>query len=223
MSLRFTLIVLFAVTFVEADSPYFVLDPAQFKSFLQEDYDWVVTSPGAPLFEASDANMTFAWFYRWRLYKNHTHAINETAPSGEHFSWVVTEFAPNVPWAGLDNAIPCAAGHHVQDGRWLRDASIMDSYSTWWQSGLPGVRLNYYFWHVQSFLARLEVAGAAANLDLIARILPRIADIAAAYVNGSFPSDGGNSKFLAGQANCVYNVPGNEGQVCIVEPYPDAH
>ena len=146
-----------------AAPPYAVLNPSTFRPLLQDDFDWVVSSPGAPLFEASDSNMTFAWYHRWRLFKNHTHAVNETSPSGYHYAWVVTEFAPNVPWAGLDNTIPCAAGHHVQDGRWLRDPSVMDSYSTWWVSGLPGVRLNYYFWHAQSLLARLALLDGLAK------------------------------------------------------------
>ena len=206
------LLALAACGVARAASPYFVLDPTAYKPLLQEDYAWVVASPGAPLFESSDPNMTFAWYHRWRLYKNHTHTVNETAPTGEHYAWVVTEFAPDVPWAGLDNAIPCAAGHHIQDGRWLHDPSIMDNYTTWWSSGIPGVLLNYYFWHAQALLARLEVVGAASNLGVVGRILPRVADLVAAYANGTLPSHGGGSKLLGSPANCVYNVPGNEGE-----------
>jgi hypothetical protein len=88
----------------------------------------------------------------------------------------------------------------------------MDNYTTWWSSAIPGVLLNYYFWHAQALLARLEVAGAASNLGVVDRILPQVADLVAAYANGTLPSHGGGSKFLGSPANCVYNVPGNEGE-----------
>ena len=38
-----------------------------------------------------------------------------------HKAYVVTEFLPEVSWAGAFNTIVAAAGHHIYEGRWLRD------------------------------------------------------------------------------------------------------
>jgi hypothetical protein len=40
----------------------------------------------------------------------------------------VTEFLPPVPWAGPENTINCAVGHHVREGRWLKDSSVTWEY-----------------------------------------------------------------------------------------------
>jgi hypothetical protein len=62
---------------------------------------------------------------------------------------VITEFSPKVGWAGRDNSIICAAGHHLMDARWLRDGAnstcageVADSYSAWYASGLRGVKYD---------------------------------------------------------------------------------
>lgn len=51
-------------------------------------------------------------------YHNH---INQTTNDG----YIVTEFYPHVPWASTHNTIPCAAGHHIHEGRWIRDPTVM--------------------------------------------------------------------------------------------------
>ena len=49
------------------------------------------------------------YYFRWRTYRSHIH------PTGRNDSipWVVTEFSPDVSWAGMYNTINCAAGHHM--------------------------------------------------------------------------------------------------------------
>ena len=66
-----------------------------------------------PKFTSSDSELDQTYQYRCELYQKH---IKET-PAG----YVITEFLPDVPWAGIYNTINCAASHHFREGRWLQD------------------------------------------------------------------------------------------------------
>ena len=44
--------------------------------------------------------------------------------SSEEGCWVLTEFLHKVFWSGPHNTIVCPAGHHIMEGRWLRDEAI---------------------------------------------------------------------------------------------------
>ena len=183
-------------------APFAVLDPASFAGLLAGDLAWAAAA--IPLFEASDANLTRAYFFRWRSLKTHIRATNATDPG---LQWVITEFSPPVPWAGSNETIPCAAGHQLTEARWLRDPAVAESYSRWWVSNLEGVHKNYYSWLMQAVRRRLQVEGAAA-LPLMAALLPNATENFRAFANGSSP---GGSAFVA-TSNCLYNVDGTEGQ-----------
>ena len=64
-----------------------------------------------PKFVSSDPELNLTYDYRCELYNRH---VKET-PEGH----VITEFLPNVGWAGIYNTISCAASHHFRDGRWM--------------------------------------------------------------------------------------------------------
>ncbi len=117
-----------------------------------------------------------------------------------------------MPWAGRSNAIPCAAGHHLAEGRWLRGpgAAVVDSYSAWWASNLPGVKSNYYSFYAFSLERRLQVAGLPANLPLVSSLLPNATALVASFMSGALP--GGGASAGGGPNGCVWNSPGNEGQ-----------
>ncbi|KAK3248659.1 hypothetical protein CYMTET_41884 [Cymbomonas tetramitiformis] len=93
-----------------------------YRALLNESFDWVVAN--APHFECSDEDVTQAYWYRWRLFKLHT----VETPEG----YVITEFLPKVFWSGPHNTISCPAGHHIMEGRWVKDSRIVDDYSRWW-------------------------------------------------------------------------------------------
>src|SRR5947199_41383 len=61
-----------------------------------------------PAFECADKTIEEIYYFRWWTYRKH---IRKT-PDG----FVVTEFLPDVPWAGKYNTISCAAGHHFYEG-----------------------------------------------------------------------------------------------------------
>ena len=60
-----------------------------------------------PNFTSSDEELNITYNYRRAVYEHH---VRET-PEG----YVITEFYPNVPWAGKYNTISCAASHHFRD------------------------------------------------------------------------------------------------------------
>ena len=71
----------------------------------------------APSFTCPDKDIERTYHFRWWTYRKH---IKKLSDGGR----IVTEFLPPVPWAGPENTINCAMGHHLREGRWLADASI---------------------------------------------------------------------------------------------------
>ena len=81
---------------------------------------------GIPLFEISENAIQEIYYFRWQVYAKH---IKKT-PVG----YVVTEFLPEVPWAGKYNTIPCPASPHFYEGRWLHNQQILSDYARFWTS-----------------------------------------------------------------------------------------
>lgn len=79
-------------------------------------------------------------------------------------AWVVTEFEPQVAWAGVANTIACSAGHHFIEGRWLRDSRPMDEYARFWFTDGGGNPRAYSFWPAAALLSRHAVTGGSALL-----------------------------------------------------------
>jgi hypothetical protein len=70
----------------------------------------------------------------------------------------VTEFEPEVPWAGVHNTISCSAAHHLIEGRWLRNGSFLDSYARFWFDPATGATPRAYtFWAATALLERHKV------------------------------------------------------------------
>ena len=109
-----------------------------------------------PRFECPDKALERTYYFRWWTYRKH---LRET-PDG----WVVTEFLPNVPWSGKYNTISCPAGHHLYEGRWLRDPKYLRDYSRFWFKG-GGEPRRYSFWVADAIWARHLVAPDEALLN----------------------------------------------------------
>jgi hypothetical protein len=103
-----------------------------------------------PLFDCPDKVLEEIYYFRWWTYRKH---IKQT-PDG----FIITEFLPEVPWAGKDNSISCAAGPHIYEGRWLRDPKYLDDYATFWlrKGGRPR---SYSFWIADALWNRCLVTG----------------------------------------------------------------
>jgi hypothetical protein len=103
-----------------------------------------------PAFECPDQTVEEIYYFRWWTYRKH---IRKT-PRG----FVVTEFLPDVPWAGKYNTISCAAGHHFYEGRWIRNREYLDDYGRFWFSP-DGEPRRYSFWVADVIHARYLVHG----------------------------------------------------------------
>ena len=112
----------------------------------------------APRFACPDADIERTYYFRWWTYRKH---LRHT-PDG----WVVTEFLPDVSWAGRYNTISCALGHHIREGRWLRDRTPLRDYAAFWLRPKDGGRLNgpgaYVSWIADSVLKLADMDGDAA-------------------------------------------------------------
>ncbi|WP_193211355.1 MGH1-like glycoside hydrolase domain-containing protein [Luteolibacter marinus] len=89
-----------------------------------------------PLFDAPDEDFVRTYYFRWWVFRKHVKAT----PDGR----VITEFLPPVPWAGKHNTISCALGHHLMEGRWLRDRGIMRDNLRFWLTKAEGTHLRRY-------------------------------------------------------------------------------
>ena len=112
-----------------------------------------------PLLDCPDEDIQTTYYFRWWTYRKH---VKQT-PAG----FIVDEFLPDVGWAGKYNTIDCAAGHHLYEGRWLRDAKYLDDYSLFWFRG-GGEPRRYSFWAADAIWARYCVSGdKALTIDLL--------------------------------------------------------
>ncbi len=74
-----------------------------------------------PRFACSDKEIERTYWFRWWTFRKHL----RRSDSGK---WVLSEFLPNVGWAGKGNTISCPLIHHLREGRWLRDAQYLDDF-----------------------------------------------------------------------------------------------
>ncbi|MEJ5239316.1 MAG: glycosyl hydrolase family 65 protein [Limisphaera sp.] len=93
-----------------------------------EAWSWLESR--IPFFECPDAEVVRTYYFRWWVFRKHL----RRTPTG----WVVTEFLPPVSHAGPYNTISCALGHHLAEGRWLRDFEILDGTLRFWLRGHQG-------------------------------------------------------------------------------------
>jgi hypothetical protein len=90
-----------------------------------------------PFFDCPDREFEKVYYFRWWTYRKH---IRQT-PQGR----VITEFLPPVGHAGPHNTISCAVGHHLAEGRWLRDQAPLDEYARFWfHSGANGGPASHF-------------------------------------------------------------------------------
>lgn len=75
-------------------------------------YEWLAEE--IPLLECPDKTIEETYYFRWWTYRKH---VRETEDG-----IVITEFLPKVPWSGKHNEINAAVGHHLYEGRWLKNS-----------------------------------------------------------------------------------------------------
>jgi len=121
----------------------------------EKAWDWM--KENIPFFECPSKVIERTYYYRWWTFRKH---IRQT-PEGR----VITEFIRPVSHAGRYNTISCALGHHIYEGRWLRDQKILDECIRFWlrdHEGGPQPHLHKY----SSWLADAVYKRFLVNDDL---------------------------------------------------------
>jgi hypothetical protein len=121
-----------------------------------------------PFVDLPDTDVRDTYYYRWRTFKE---ALKYTGPAD---GWIVSEFLGPVGYSAPNGGISAAAGHHLYEGRWLRDSRYLDDYLDYWLRGsgsgpkpaTEGLGKDttdwahqYSFWAVDAAVARAEVTG----------------------------------------------------------------
>ena len=120
---------------------------------------WQWMTETVPFFECPDKELEKTYYYRWYTFRKH---IKQT-PVG----YVITEFLPDVPWAGKYNTISAPVGHHFYEGRWLRNRQYLNDYAVFWFRHGGAIR-NYSGWIADAIYQYYLVA---ANKQLLTSLL----------------------------------------------------
>ena len=128
-----------AASLARGESAPFLLDPGAFRHYI-EDFNrtfpeevvnyipdsraWEFLRANIPFFTCPDRDFEQLYYYRWWAFRKH---IKQT-PAG----FLITEFLKPVKHAGEYNSLSCALGHHIAEGRWLRDPQFVDGDIHFW-------------------------------------------------------------------------------------------
>jgi alpha-glucosidase len=125
---------------------------------------WEFLAANIPFFDCPDKQLEQTYYFRWWTYRKH---IRHT-PEG----YIITEFLPNVGWAGQYNSISCPAAHHFMEGRWLRDSRYLKDYARFWFNGVSSPR-SYSFWAADAISRFCEVHPDEAMLRELFPLMER--------------------------------------------------
>jgi hypothetical protein len=112
-------------------------------------YDWL--KEAVPIFECPNEDIERTYYFRFWTYRKHV----KSTPEG----YVITEFLPKVKWSGKYNEINAALGHHIYEGRWLRNSKkyLVDYIK--YMLEYPEESHRYSTWLADAALKLTEVAG----------------------------------------------------------------
>ena len=99
-------------------------DEELYPQHISNAQSWEFLRDNVPMFECPDKQIEEIYYFRWWTYRKHI----KSTPDG----FIITEFLPQVGWAGKHNSISCPAGHHIYEGRWLHDPAFLNDYTTFW-------------------------------------------------------------------------------------------
>jgi hypothetical protein len=137
-----------------------------------EAFEWMARN--IPLLSCPDSELERVYYYRWWAFRKHI----EATPQG----FVLTEFLRPVKHATDYNAISCALGLHVAEGRWLRDRRYLDDYLSFWLTGGENGGLERHYhqfsnWTASAVWDRWLADGETKSM--VARLDSLIADFRA--------------------------------------------
>lgn len=124
--------------------------------------DWLKEE--IPVLECSDKVIEKTYYFRWWTYRKHI----KNTPEG----YVITEFLPKVSWSGIYNVINAPVGHHLMEGRWLKNAEkyITDYINIFFN--YPEVGLRYSNWLIWAINKFGEVKNCIDKKDILKKSVP---------------------------------------------------
>lgn len=126
------------------------------------DKAWDFLEKNIPFFDCPDKQLQETYYFRWWVYRKHI----RSTPEGH----IITEFLPNVYWAGKYNAISDAAPLHFMEGRWLKETSYFKEYAEFWLKGSGAKTLRgYSVWLAN---ALLNYTNVHPNDSLLSALFP---------------------------------------------------
>lgn len=127
-------------------------------NLIPNDQSWDWMARNVPAFECPDPAIQEIYWYRWWVYRK---ALKQTA--GGQVS--LTEFIKR-------NPVSSAVGHHVLEGRWLRDKHYGDDLLRYWLRGVNGTpndKRRYSGWTIWAAYHRYLATG---DRDFLVGMLP---------------------------------------------------
>lgn len=84
-----------------------------------------------PFLDIPNQQIQEIYYFRWQTYKEHL------VYSGAQYGYLASEFLQPVSYGAPYGGIVAAAGHHINEGRWIRDQRYGKNIVNFWLSG-PG-------------------------------------------------------------------------------------
>lgn len=100
------------------------LDTEAVKNYIPDAKALTWMADQIPLLECPDQVIEQNYYYRWWTFRKHL----VKTPDG----FIFTEFIEPVKHAGKYNSISCALGHHIYEGRWLKNNNYLQEYINFW-------------------------------------------------------------------------------------------
>ena len=139
-------------------------DDELFATYIPNNQTYEFLSANIPRFECPDRQLEEIYYFRWWTFRKHI----RLTPEG----FIITEFLPDVPWAGKYNAISCAGMHHYHEGRWLHNQQYLNDYAYYWLRKGGSVR-SYSFPIAYALYSQYLVSG---NPSVAEDLLPDLID-----------------------------------------------
>jgi hypothetical protein len=132
-----------------------------FANYIPDAQAWQFLKANIPFFTCPDHDVEQIYYYRWWTFRKH---IQQT-PLG----FIITEFLKPVSHASEYNALSCALGHHIAEGRWLHEQRFVEEDIHFWLSTGEngGIRKNLHQfsgWTASAVYDRWLVQGDRAAL-----------------------------------------------------------
>ncbi|HTJ31756.1 MAG TPA: glycosyl hydrolase family 65 protein [Dactylosporangium sp.] len=120
--------------------------------------EWLARN--VPAFSCPDPLLSGVYEYRWRVFYRHLNRSDA--------GWTISEFLQPGP-GGAFGTVNAAAGHHIYDGRWLRDPRYVDDYIRFWYTHPRAEPRRYTEWIADAVWRRCLLSG---DFALAVSVLP---------------------------------------------------